>query len=190
MAHELRLFEGFDEYRLVRLVTSGHVSLREVDRFRARQIVARWVRGNPAAVARLRELVDGSPRFGHPHEGEAELLARVLARLAERGPGALRLYACERRVDGPALGSIHDLPEMPPVHELQPDPEPELDWIYVQLLDVQGNPRPNEAYEVTLPDGSTRSGTLDDQGGARLEGIAPGTCLWRFPELHPDEWRA
>ncbi|MFV8755970.1 hypothetical protein ACNOYE_35915 [Nannocystaceae bacterium ST9] len=187
MAWEVRLIEGFDEYSLVRAATRVEPTLRPVEATRARAIVSRWLRGHPSAAARVRELIGEAPRLARVRESEAELLARALARLGDPGPAGLRLFARGRPLRMPTPGMIV---EPPPRPEPEPEPEPELEWIYVRLLDAQGNPRPNEAWEVTLPDGSIRSGTLDDQGNARIEGVPPGRCLWRFPDLHPDEWRA
>lgn len=185
MIRELHFVEGFDEYRLIR----GAPAQVEpaIEPRGARAIVGRWARGNPSAAARLRELIDEPRRLARVREGEAELLARVLQRLDDPGPAGLRLVQRARPLRMPTPGRIA---EPPPPREPEPEPEPELDFLYVRLIDAQGNPRPNEAYEVTLPDGSIRSGTLDDQGNARLEGLVPGRCLWRFPNLHPDEWRA
>ena len=56
-------------------------------------------------------------------------------------------------------------------------------WLEIELVDDDGNPVPNEAYTVELPDGSTVSGRLDDMGQARLEGIDPGTAKVSFPNL-------
>jgi type VI secretion system secreted protein VgrG len=49
---------------------------------------------------------------------------------------------------------------------------------------------PGEEYQVTLPDGSTvASGTLDEKGKARVEGIDPGSCKVTFPNLDKDAWK-
>ena len=43
--------------------------------------------------------------------------------------------------------------------------------------------------KITLPDGSTvASGTTDEKGRARVDGIDPGTCKVTFPELDRDAW--
>jgi hypothetical protein len=62
-------------------------------------------------------------------------------------------------------------------------------WIAVQLIDDHGDPVPNVAYKVTLPDGSVMSGSLDDQGVVRFDEIDPGECLVSFPEIHAKEWK-
>ena len=55
-------------------------------------------------------------------------------------------------------------------------------------MDEQDNPVPGEKYEITLPDGSVASGTLDEKGLARVDGIDPGLCQITFPELHRTTW--
>jgi hypothetical protein len=56
-------------------------------------------------------------------------------------------------------------------------------WVEIAMVDSQGNAIPGEAYEITIPDGQTVTGNLDERGIARLEGIDPGTCIVRFPGL-------
>ncbi len=62
-------------------------------------------------------------------------------------------------------------------------------WIAVQLIDDRGDPVPNVAYKVTLPDESVMTGSLDDQGIIRFDEIDPGECLISFPEIHAKEWK-
>ena len=63
-----------------------------------------------------------------------------------------------------------------------------LTWVAIQLLDHEDNPVAGEAYELTLPDGAVRSGTLNGDGKAEERGIDPGTCKVRFPGLDADAW--
>jgi len=63
-------------------------------------------------------------------------------------------------------------------------------WIEIELKDEAGKPVPGQKYMVTLPDGSTvATGTTDDKGRARVEGIDPGTCKVTFPDLDKDAWK-
>jgi hypothetical protein len=81
----------------------------------------------------------------------------------------------------------------PPVSEMprfNPNPSPEPaekpktpHYIEIELLDDEKVPMAGEPYEIILPDGSTlASGTLNDKGRARVDGIDPGTCRVRFPK--------
>ena len=64
-------------------------------------------------------------------------------------------------------------------------------WIEIELVDEEGKPVPGEKYAITLPDGSTvASGTTDENGRARVDGIDPGTCKVTFPNLDKDAWKA
>jgi type VI secretion system secreted protein VgrG len=65
----------------------------------------------------------------------------------------------------------------------------EKSWIEIEMVDEEDNPVPGERYEITVPDGSVASGTLDEKGFARVEGIDPGTCQITFPERDKEAWR-
>lgn len=66
----------------------------------------------------------------------------------------------------------------------KPEPPPKkLEWVEIVLLDEEGVPVADEKYSIQLPDGSTREGTLDAEGKARVEEIEPGTCFVTFPEI-------
>jgi len=56
------------------------------------------------------------------------------------------------------------------------------DWLEISAVDYQGRPLVGAKYELKLPDGTTQSGTLDDQGVARVEGIPPGRLCVEFPD--------
>ena len=64
----------------------------------------------------------------------------------------------------------------------------ETSWIEIEMVDEQGHAVPGEAYEITLPDNSVASGTLDDKGFARVAGFAPGSCKVSFPDLDKEAW--
>ncbi len=59
------------------------------------------------------------------------------------------------------------------------------DWIEIQLVDDQHDSVPNQHYVVTLPDGTTREGDLDDNGRVRLEDIPPGEVTITYPGALP-----
>jgi len=59
----------------------------------------------------------------------------------------------------------------------------QVHFIEIELLDDQGEPVPNESYFILLPDGSTKSGRLDGEGKARVEGVDPGEAKVSFPDM-------
>ncbi len=61
------------------------------------------------------------------------------------------------------------------------------DFVELVCRDAAGQPRSGLAYTLTLPDGSSRQGTLDDQGRARVEGVPPGRYSARFEAPEDDE---
>jgi len=77
----------------------------------------------------------------------------------------------------------------PPTHE--PKSEENKDkkfWIEIELVDEEGQPMAGEAYEVTVPDGSVQTGSLDDKGFAHIANIDSGNCQVTFPNLDQDAW--
>jgi hypothetical protein len=67
--------------------------------------------------------------------------------------------------------------------------EQESHWIGIELKDSAGNPVPEEQYRVKLPDGSIRTGYLDEEGKAKEEGIPEtGQAEINFPRIHGDDW--
>lgn len=63
-------------------------------------------------------------------------------------------------------------------------------WIEIKMVDEQGDPVTGEPYSITLPDGETvASGTLDEKGFARIDGIDPGTCQITFPQRDTEAWK-
>ena len=77
-----------------------------------------------------------------------------------------------------------DKPHKPPSEE----DEEEKSWIEIELVDEEDQPVPGEKYKITLPDGSVATGTLDEKGFARVDGIEPGTCQITFPDLDKEAW--
>lgn len=55
-------------------------------------------------------------------------------------------------------------------------------WLEIQF-DGEGASPAGVRYEVTTATGQVLTGTLDTTGFARLEGLKPGTCKIRFPDL-------
>jgi hypothetical protein len=103
-----------------------------------------------------------------------------------------RMLSC---ASGGSAGGVEALVEEPQAPQKKPPKKSESSeaavktWIAIQLTDEDGNPVPDVAYSVTLPDGSIMTGSLDDQGFARFDDIDPGKCLVSFPEIHAKEWK-
>jgi hypothetical protein len=72
--------------------------------------------------------------------------------------------------------------------EDQPGEEKQTSWIEIELVGEDDKPIAGEAYQITMPDGSVKTGTLDEKGFARVEGMDPGTCKVTFPDLDKDAW--
>lgn len=61
------------------------------------------------------------------------------------------------------------------------DKAPENHYIEIQLNDEDNLPVPGEYFEVVTPEGTSATGTTDDKGFARVDGIQPGQATVRFP---------
>jgi hypothetical protein len=81
-------------------------------------------------------------------------------------------------------------PYKPPEQQTEEEKEEKTDWIEIELVDETGQPVAGESYEIITADELVASGTLDDKGCARLEGIQPGNCKISFPNLDKDAWEA
>lgn len=64
----------------------------------------------------------------------------------------------------------------------------ERSWIEIEMVDELGVPVAGDTYEIELPDGSIRRGSLDSRGRARIIEIDPGTCKIQFPDLDAGTW--
>ncbi len=73
------------------------------------------------------------------------------------------------------MRSEEPLQQMPPV-------APMKDWIEIDLKDEVFKQISSERFEVELPDGEVRKGTLDFQGKVKVEGIKPAKIHVSFPE--------
>ncbi len=53
------------------------------------------------------------------------------------------------------------------------DPDKPKVWVEIAMVDEDGKPVTGVRYQITLPDGTTSEGTLDEKGVARVEEIDP-----------------
>ena len=79
-------------------------------------------------------------------------------------------------------------PIQPPTLPQRPPPPVLKTFIEIVLLDQDGNPVAGEVFQLTLPDGRVQNGNLDRAGFARVDGIDPGVCDVRFPNIDGREW--
>lgn len=64
-------------------------------------------------------------------------------------------------------------------------------WVEIELTDADGAPAARQAYKITCPDGSVRSGSLDGKGWAGhydIEPVGDGLCQVDFPGLDRNRW--
>ena len=79
--------------------------------------------------------------------------------------------------------------------QASPNPPPKVvskdkkHWVEIAMVDQEGNPAAGQNYEIKLPDGSIVTGSLDERGLVRIEGIDPGNCKIRFPTLDKTAWK-
>ena len=71
----------------------------------------------------------------------------------------------------------------------QPCPLAKKFWIEIELVEMDGAGIPRESYRAALPDGTKVESYLDQDGLARIAGIASeGMCQICFPGLDQDAW--
>lgn len=63
-------------------------------------------------------------------------------------------------------------------------------FVELQLVDALGDPMADREFELTGPDGSTQKGKTDDQGLAKVEGLAEGDYEVAFPGLFESAQKA
>ena len=61
-------------------------------------------------------------------------------------------------------------------------------WIEIELIGEDDEPVPKEKYAIELPDGTKKTGALDDKGKARVEQLDQGSCRISFPDIDQDAW--
>lgn len=110
--------------------------------------------------------------------GQWHVHAPVRTRANTSGPG-----------DAPEKPPADDSGSQKPLQSTMPASATKLSWIEIRLVDGTGKPVPGAAYEIIMPDGSIRTGSLNAKGVARYDQIAAGNCQVRFPELDGKEWQ-
>ncbi len=92
--------------------------------------------------------------------------------------------------DGSSATASKEAPPFKPMtKEEAKEQDKKLHFIEIKLVDQDGDPVPHEAFEITMPDGSVASGTLDKNGKARIDGIPDeGNAKVSFPRFDESTW--
>jgi len=122
-----------------------------------------------------------------PKDGEAGTAIEPLAaeeptEADEADPGKTAEFKAQQRERGE--GKYGSTPERP----FEPLEDEEGSWIEIELVGEDDEPVPGARYRIELPDGSFASGSLDENGVARVEGFEAGTCKICFPDLDEEAW--
>lgn len=119
---------------------------------------------------------------GRIREGALDKHGR--AYFGDLDPGQCEIRWPDRDGDGlltpPRLGQ--QAPQPAASAPQSSEPGAERTWFEIELLDMEGAPVPHERYDVTLPDGSVRTGRLDAEGRAYFGDLDPGSCRVRWPD--------
>lgn len=189
----MRLFLN-DGPHPVQLLSRRHV--RDFrDRGSARDYVRRLL-GDPANAEAARRALAADGDLPHvarlDEDGLAEHLADRLVRddlVAVSCSPALRLAGFPSSPAAAASSDASTAATTPLQDELAaeaarpPDEPKEEHFLEIALADEDGNPRAGERYFVELPDGTSWSGRLGEDGTARIEGVDPGSAKVSFPDL-------
>jgi hypothetical protein len=151
----------------------------------------------------LRRFAFAQPEFHNmpATSPKSEVLAKLGALLASRrlciiecgvpggvgrmaGKGAGGVVEKEEKRPRPSKGTDGGPPD-----QRAPVTDQVKTWIEIRLVDQDGKPVSHQSYELKLPDGSMRKGTLDEDGRARYDGIDPGNCTVCFPDIDGREWK-
>jgi type VI secretion system secreted protein VgrG len=127
-----------------------------------------------------------SPKSGQAPEPVAPAKPAEPKEAAKAGPGSNVSYQGGQEKPGGSHDKLQAPPYKPP--ETDEEKKKKCSWIEIELIGEDGKPYPGEAYQIKCPDGSLASGTLDEKGFARLEGIEPGSCDITFPGLDKEAW--
>jgi type VI secretion system secreted protein VgrG len=120
---------------------------------------------SPQAVA-----LRSAAKHGHPFCEKCAEAARQAALARGATPEEAEAAAQEAGLAGAAL-------------------QEEKTWVEIELVDENFQPLAGEPYEIVLPDGKRKRGTLDAAGKARFVDIDPGTCEVSFTNIDRGEYR-
>jgi len=122
----------------------------------------------------------------------------LLAETIWNHPNNAQLKAKRKQLNQLAPGDVVFFPDIQPkevseptnlVHKFQTKWGKHKHWLEIELVGDDDKPVASAKYKVTLPDGAEQEGTLDQNGWARIEAVAKGTCKVTFPELDEKSWK-
>ncbi|MBI2687962.1 MAG: hypothetical protein HYX27_16765 [Acidobacteria bacterium] len=80
------------------------------------------------------------------------------------------------------------LPTPEPVAEQLKKAKVVKTWVEMEVVDENGKPVIGRGFTCMLPDGAIQTGTLDNKGRVRFEGIDPGNCAFSLTDTHAADW--
>lgn len=181
MRRSVRLY---DRSRCVTLTwgLGGDVQDRPFDESEVRAHLGPFLAGENVPL--LRAFLEDDVAASASHSLRDEELVERVVRLVARG-----LLVAERAEAAVLWGVDGEGEDEAPIGEEAPRAKEEpKTWIEIEMIDMADQPVPNLRYVIELPDGSERTGMLDQRGRARVDGIDPGECKVRFPDFDQDAW--
>jgi hypothetical protein len=126
-----------------------------------------------------------APALPRPSCDPDRLLAPVIPLLRETLEAAAQSGLLQFEEVVPADWNLPKAEDKPVAQDQAPQPivDEVTTWIDIELKDDEGKPVKNARYSILLPNGTTRTGRLDDNGKAREDGLDPGTCTVSFPDF-------
>ena len=112
-------------------------------------------------------------------------------------PGEMtEIKARQRELKAGKYGSTPSKPFKPPTAAAagaqtaaEKEKEKKKTWIAIKLTRSDGSPGAGEPYEIGMEGQVLASGTLDEKGEARVDGLDPQTCKVSFPNLDKSAWK-
>ncbi|PRQ02210.1 hypothetical protein ENSA5_25450 [Enhygromyxa salina] len=179
MTRSVRVELGLEEYSFA----AGRTARAEAGQpLRPRDGVRLVQRLHAGQLHKLRSLVTAT---GRRSLGWNKDLRDPLAELVASGHIEVRrLEAQVHRPSGKIPEPIELTPPEPVANEIV-----EVHGVMIELVDADGNPVPGEPFRIKLPDGTTETSTLDEEGKAHITGIErAGNCKVCFYERDAAVW--
>lgn len=129
-----------------------------------------------------------SPKSGNSGSAISPVEAGKVLEADKADPGEVaKVKAHQHETKSGKYGTSPVNPHKPP--KSKEEKAKKKHWIEIILQNEAGKLIAGEEYQIILANGDVASGTLDEKGKARVEGIEPGQCHVKFPNLEDDQWR-